>query len=272
VTGSGHTLTLVQPPDEFLMGSPPSEKDRSDDETLHPERIGRNFAISGKEVTVRHFQEFLSANPQVKHSYPQRYSPEPDGPIIAVSWYEAAQFCRWLSEKDPDIPRDQYVYPPIEEIEKSKDGVTPLKLPKNHLSLKGYRLPTEAEWEYACRAGATTSRYYGRPAALLGRYAWYQANCDERAWPVGQTRPNDLGLFDMHGNVWEWGQGIEWTYPSGLAEDKEDDSDVVDRQTRVARGGSFYVHRASVRCAFRHFYRPSDRHYSLGFRVARTHD
>src|SRR5438094_7675754 len=91
-------------------------------------------------------------------------------------------------------------YPPIDQIKK---GMT---LPADYLQRSGYRLPTEAEWEYACRAGAVTSRYYGESEELLGKYAWYGSNSAGHTWPVGMLKPNDLGLFDMHGNVYTWCQ------------------------------------------------------------------
>ena len=81
-----------------------------------------------------------------------------------------------------------------------------MKIVPDALERPGYRLPTEAEWEYACRAGAVTSRYYGRSVELLGKYAWYLQNSQDRAWPCGQLLPNELGLFDMLGNVYEWCQ------------------------------------------------------------------
>jgi formylglycine-generating enzyme required for sulfatase activity len=243
-------------------------------ERLHRRRIGRSFALASKPVTVRQFQAFLKANPQVRHTYTQRYSPDPDGPIISVTWYEAAQYCRWLSEQEK-VPQEQRCYPSIAEIERSKDGVTPLKLPPDYLKRKGYRLPTEAEWEYACRAGAVTSRYYGSDERLLDRYGWYAANAADRAWPVGRKLPNDFGLFDMHGNVWNWCQDRPLPYPRNVAgkaaEDMEDKRD-ISGFFRLFRGASFYVHASPVRCARRIHNQPSFRSYAVGVRPARTCD
>src|SRR6202030_1436175 len=89
------------------------------------------------------------------------------------------------------------------------------KLKEKYLSLTGYRLPTEAEVECACRAGAVTSRYYGESEELLGKYGWYFQNARERTWPVGSKKPNDLGLFDLHGNVYTWCQESYGDYPAG---------------------------------------------------------
>jgi formylglycine-generating enzyme required for sulfatase activity len=119
-----------------------------------------------------------------------------------------------------------------------------MKVRANYLSLQGYRLPSEAEWEYACRAGAVTSRYYGESEDLLGRYAWYMANSLNR-WmlPVGSLKPNDFGLFDMQGNAVEWCQERPFYprpgKPGQPIEDKEDVRDLSDREYRVLRGGSF---------------------------------
>jgi formylglycine-generating enzyme required for sulfatase activity len=258
---------------EFLMGSPGSEPGRSSDEKLHWERIGRSFALAAKPVTVAQFQKFLRAHPEVKHHHVSQYSPDPDGPIISVSWYEAAQYCRWLSEQEA-VPEDQMCYPPVEVIEKSKDGTTPLKLPANYLHRTGYRLPSEAEWEYACRAGTRTSRDYGSGDDLLPRYGWYVQNSQDRTWPVGQKRPNDFGLFDMHGNVWNWCQESLWAYQSGAksrpAVDKEDQRDVIESLNRVLRGGSFASLPVHLRSAFSSGNRPAIRNNSFGLRVART--
>ena len=100
------------------------------------------------------------------------------------------------------MPKDQWCYLPNEDGAYD-EGMT---IPADVLKRTGYRLPTEAEWEYACRAGTITSRYYGLSIDLLGKYAWYQANSQDHAWPCGSLLPNDLGLFDMLGNVYEWCQ------------------------------------------------------------------
>ncbi len=166
-------------------------------------------------------------------------------------------------------------YPTIAEIEKcSKDGQKVLPMPANPLSRKGYRLPTEAEWEYACRSGTTTAHWYGGGGEdLLGVHAWYLKNSQDRTWPVGQKRPNDFGLFDMHGNTWDWCQESSWTYkvnPKGYALDEEDKRDITDRLRRALRGGSFNDRASLVRSAYRSNVRPSGCDNATGLRVART--
>jgi serine/threonine protein kinase/formylglycine-generating enzyme required for sulfatase activity len=273
VNKQGQTLTVFPGPVEFLMGSPGSEPGRGEDEELHRRRIGRSFALATKSVTVEQFQKFLKVHPEVGHSYNRRYSPDPDGPIIMETWYEAAQYCRWLSEQE-EVPEDHMCYPPVEVIEKSKDARTPLRLPADYLSRTGYRLPTEAEWEYACRAGAHTSRFYGGDEGLLARYAWCIHNSQDRTWPVGQKRPNDCGLFDMHGNVWTWCQEGYSAYQPGPGgrptEDEEDERDITYTLSRVLRGGSFSHVPSVARSAIRIKYPPANRYYGFGLRLART--
>jgi formylglycine-generating enzyme required for sulfatase activity len=276
VTPAGQTMTIFHGPVEFDMGSPPSEPDRREIETPHHRRIERSFALAATPVTVRQYEEFLKAYPKARVNHSKKYSPEPDESIVTVSWYDAVQYCRWLSEQDKGLGEGNYCYPSLAEIEKSKDGVTPLKLPRDYLTRKGYRLPTEAEWEYACRAGTATSRYYGNSVALLDRYAWYFHNSGEHPWPVGQKRPNDFGLFDMHGGVWQWCQEAGSLYPLGTrtrpAEDREQVGEITDRPLRVMRGGSFAGYPVEVRSAARLYYRPSNASYGTGLRVARTYD
>ena len=160
-------------------------------------------------------------------------------------------------------------YPAIAQI---KEG---MKLPPDYLSRTGYRLPTEAEWEFACRAGARTSRYYGQSKELLGKYAWYAATAQDRTWPVASLKPNDWGLFDMYGNVYEWCQekysGYRVPAKGKTAQDVEDTTTVVSVR-RVLRGGSFFKTGATVRSAYRSTDQPGDRVIYFGFRPARTYN
>ena len=105
-------------------------------------------------------------------------------------------YCNWLSEQE-EIPKNQWCYEPNERGRVRRGDEDPGRRPE----ASGYRLPTEAEWEYACRAGTMTSRYYGLSTDLLKRYAWYRPIAKIDAWPCGSLQPNDLGLFDMLGNV-----------------------------------------------------------------------
>jgi formylglycine-generating enzyme required for sulfatase activity len=265
VNGQGQTLSLIPGPVPFQMGSPPGEPDRDEGEKPHRRVIGRSFAIATKPVTVEQFGRFRKKRPKVRESDIKRYSPEPNGPIIFVRWYEAAAYCNWLSWKE-GIPKEQWCYLPNDKGEYAEG----MKVVPDYLRRSGYRLPTEAEWEYACRGGTTTSRHYGEGLELLPRYAWFLENSRGRAWPVGQKRPNDLGLFDMHGNVWAWCHDRRSAYPAGLAEDEEDSNDISDHLTRILRGGSFIFPPAFVRSAFRFSAMPGGRTRGIGFRVGRT--
>jgi formylglycine-generating enzyme required for sulfatase activity/tRNA A-37 threonylcarbamoyl transferase component Bud32 len=267
VNGQGQTFTIVPGPVEFLMGSPVDEPGRFDDEPQHRQQIVRGFAIATKTVTVAEFDRFLAEHPKVTHGAGTKYNPEPNCPMVGVSWYDAAQYCRWLSEKE-EVPADQMCYPPIADIEKSKDGRTPLRFPSNYLQRTGYRLPTEAEWEYACRARTTTPWFSGSSAELLDRYAWHHKNSDDRTWPVGQKRPNDLGLFDMHGNVWQWCDGET---PTGGADKGDHESRSDTKFSPPIRGGAFIYHPWVLRCANRRNVEASIRNYTYGFRPARTY-
>jgi serine/threonine protein kinase/formylglycine-generating enzyme required for sulfatase activity len=258
VNGQGQTMVVIPGPVEFVMGSPPTEKGRSGSQSQHKKRIGRTFAVAATPVTK---EQFLRFRPAFAHNEFHRY-PEPACPIGGVTWYEAAAYCNWLSEKE-GIDREQWCY----EI---KGQATQLKA--NYLSLGGYRLPTEAEMEYATRAGALTSRYYGETDELLAKYAWYVQNAREKTWPVGTRKPNDLGLFDVQGNVFTWCQESYKTYPQGskIAEDEEDSLVIVSTVSRVSRGGSFNLPASVVRSAQRLDGAPAYRNINFGFRPART--
>jgi formylglycine-generating enzyme required for sulfatase activity len=272
VNGQGQTFSTVSGPVVFLMGSPPDEQGRYPDEGQHRRRIGRSFALGTKSVTFRQFEAFLRAHPGIRYPHGGESAPDPDCPA-RVTWYEAAQYCRWLSEKE-GAREDQQCFPSIAEIEKCKDGVTPLKLPADYLTRTGYRLPTEAEWEYACRAGTQTRYSFGSEEDMLADHAWYIANARDRAWPPGQKKPNAFGLFDMHGNVWNWCRESYWKYEPGTdshpAEDAEDTRSVGDPLTIVLRSGSFDGNARWQRSANRGYNRPTYRADTTGFRLART--
>jgi len=262
VNGQGQTMVVIPAWKPFVMGSPATEKDRGGNETQHQRRIARTFALAATPVTKEQFLRFM---PQFSHSEMRRY-PEPTCPIGGVDWYEAAAYCNWLSKQE-GIAKEEWCY--------ETDVVGRVtKLKSNYLSLSGYRLPTEAEMEYATRAGALTSRYYGETEDLLAKYAWYNKNSKERTWPVGSLKPNDLGLFDVQGNVYTWCQESYKPYPvakvDGAAEDKEDGLVIIPTQGRVLRGGSFYNQASLVRSASRFLNVPTNRLDSNGFRPSRT--
>lgn len=130
-----------------------------------------------------------------------------------------------------------------------------------------YRLPTEAEWEYACRAGATTDYSFGNSDAELGDYGWYDENSGGKTHPVGKKKPNAWGLYDMHGNVWEWCQDWHGDYPSGSVTDP---TGPVSGSRRVYRGGSWLNVAWFCRSADRDGDAPANRSHYLGFRVLRS--
>jgi formylglycine-generating enzyme required for sulfatase activity len=143
------------------------------------------------------------------------------------------------------------------------------------LDRKGYRLPTEVEWEYACRAGAETSRYYGHSIELLEAYAWYQANSKEHAWRCGSLIPNDLGMFDMLGNEYEWcqdGKNASKPWRNGIFNDYIKLTTYVhEKNPRLLRGGTLFYLPADVRSALRSWGAPSGRSAFYGFRPSRTY-
>jgi formylglycine-generating enzyme required for sulfatase activity len=133
-----------------------------------------------------------------------------------------------------------------------------------------YRLPTEAEWEYACRAGRTTAYCFGNDPGHLGEYAWYDDNSEYDTHPVGLKKPNDWGLFDMHGNVFEWVQDCFGDYTSNHLIDPKGVSWNPKRKHRVLRGGNKNSSAGQCRSASRSVGLPDQFDYSLGFRLLRT--
>ena len=231
------------------MGSPETEAERlADGEQLrHPQAVDHSFAIAAKPVTFEQFLRFPK-----NQNYVPRIKPAPECPVNWMTWYMVPEYCNWLSEKE-GLPKKEWCYLP--NADGKYEGA--LRLAPDYLKRTGYRLPTEAEWECACRAGALTSRYYGEPIELLRKYAWYVFNADYRSHKVGNLKPNDWGLFDMHGNVWNWCH--------------EDGANIGDTEIHaMIRGGAYVDAPAEVRAACRFQILPERITSYSGLRPVRT--
>ncbi len=239
----GMKLVLI-PAGEFLMGSPASDNYATfDEQPTHQVRITRPFYLGVHEVTQGQYRAVAGQNPS-------HLKGSDDLPVESVSWSDAIAFCNKLSEREGLKPYYQV-----------GGGL--------HGGGDGYRLPTEAEWEYACRAGSTTRYCFGDDAANLGGFAWYGDNSNVKTHPVGQKRPNDWGLCDMYGNVWEW--CWDWHDASYYRQSPHADP-LGPPQTanRVDRGGSWGSDPDLCRSASRFRGDPATRDSHLGFRVARV--
>ncbi len=192
VTSEGHTMALVSAR-TFTMGAPVDEPGFSVQEQQNTVSVDRDFFIGTTEVTVEQFLRWNS-----RHDYQESSAPSDSCPIGSVNWYKAAEYCNWLSRIE-GIDRQEWCYP---------EQIGPDWTPDDaglDLARTGYRLPTEAEWELACRAGTVTARFFGSDDRFLRHYAWFADNTDGRTTsPVGCLQPNLLGLFDMYGNAFEW--------------------------------------------------------------------
>jgi sulfatase modifying factor 1 len=226
------------PAGTFLMGSPSDETGREDNETQHPVTISKAFYMQTTEVTQGQWKAVMGTEPWKGEQYVKE---GPNYPATYVSWNDAIAYCKKLSEKEG----------------------------------KTYRLPTEAEWEYACRAGTKTAWSFGDDEKALGDYAWYRENAydiDERyAHQVELKKPNAFGLYDMHGNVWEWCHDyFEEDYYKQSPE--QDPRGLASGSFRVFRGGSWYYDSRGTRSAFRLRGGAGYRNRFNGFRLVRELD
>ena len=235
----------------FEMGSPVGEDGREEDETLHRVTLSAPFYLGKYEVTRGEFGRFVAATGyetgEACWTYESGQWEERPGrswrtpgyeqskmdPVVCVSWVDAQAYARWVS---------------------GETGET-------------YRLPTEAEWEHAARGGRASRGYRYAGSHGLSRVGWYGENSGARTHPVGQQASNELGLYDLSGNVWEWVQDWYGDYPSGAVIDPRGPSTGA---SRVFRGGGWYIPARYCRAAYRDGVTPGDRFSNLGFRLART--
>jgi serine/threonine protein kinase/formylglycine-generating enzyme required for sulfatase activity len=250
---NGHTLVILPGPLKFRMGSPKDEEGRLDFETQHDCRIDRSLAVATKEVTIEQYRAF-------NKEYPQdlRYTRELTCPVNSGDWYAAVAYCNWLS-KEAGIDPSQWCYP-------AKIGPG-MVVEEKAVERYGYRLPTEAEWEYLCRAGTETARPFGSSEELFPRYGWTWLNSNDRTHTVGRLLPNEFGLFDMLGNVWEWCHDGPVHYTVRV-DHLKDDKDSMNQ--RFLRGGAFDYSPAQARSAYRYSERATKVEGTMGFRVVRT--
>ncbi|PHQ34944.1 bifunctional serine/threonine-protein kinase/formylglycine-generating enzyme family protein [Rhodopirellula bahusiensis] len=269
--GQGQTMVHIPGPVEFTMGSPGHESFRDHSlEVPIRTKIPRAFAISDSEVTLEQYQRF---DPDAH--YATQYTPHPDCPKTSAGWFEAIKYCRWLSEQE-GIHESQMCYPTIKEIERDAESPEGIIRPKNFLERTGYRLPTEAEWEFACRAGTDTPRYYGYAPELLPQYAWTTGSSAQASQvlfrPVKQLLPNSFGLFDTLGNVMEWCETHDPARRHNKTKIVDTSNGMIDSQSiyRNARGSALFYVPTTMRAAKREQEKTYTFHPYLGFRIART--
>ncbi len=220
-------------PGTFIMGSVATEVGRSSDETQHAVTLTKGFWMGVHEVTQAEYQAVTGSNPSF-------YTGDTTRPVEQVQWTQAVAYCATLTTSEQTAGR----------------------IPAGW----SYRLPTEAEWEYCCRAGARTTRFSyddDLSAIILPNHAWFTTNGNNQTHPVGQKLSNPWGLMDMHGNVWEWCQDWYGSYPSGSVADPQGPATGT---IRVIRGGSFTNTAATCRSA-RRLTDVGGGNASLGFRV-----
>jgi formylglycine-generating enzyme required for sulfatase activity len=225
--GNNVSMKLVLiPSGKFMMGSPENEKDRiSDEGPQHEVTITKAFYIGAYDVTQEQYERIMGNNPRgFKGAH---------NPVENVSWDDAVEFCKKLSQETG----------------------------------KTVRLPTEAQWEYACRAGSKTRFSYGDDSdySNLGDYAWYNKNSNGQTHPVGQKKPNAWGLYDMHGNVWQWCS--DWDVNSNANANNTNPQGSDSGSPRVLRGGGWDGDPRRCRSAGRGGNVPDDRSDDSGFRV-----
>lgn len=253
---AGHTdfrPALVRiPAGSFTMGSPASEVGRYERESQVPVELTRDFLMAETPITQGQYAAVLGTNP----SWFGELAEAADCPVETVNWFGALHFCNALSEKEGLTPYYEVDTHRLAYIE----------------GADGYRLPTEAQWEYAARAGAKTRFHQGESVELhLASEAWFRTNSDGRTHKVGQLKPNAYGLYDMLGNVYEWcGDKLFGDHDTTeITLVRKDPTGAAWGKARVVRGGSYLNDPLAVRFAYRTGREPGEKDSTTGFRVVR---
>jgi eukaryotic-like serine/threonine-protein kinase len=258
---------IVFPAGAYDIGSVNDDPDRQKDEDRHRITLTRPYALLDREITV---EELIASSPKCA-GFMRQFDAKPADAGFGADWYDAVGFCRWLGQQSGLTEGDQSYAAP-ETLDKAKYPREPNPeaswAPRNwplELGRRGFRLPTESEWEVASGAGARTPYGFGSEVSLLGRFGWFAENSGKHVHPPRELRPSIRGLFDLNGNLFEWshdwfgGYGVEViTDPLGAKEGSG----------RVCRGGGWDFGAANCRAAFRFTSAPSFRSFSLGFRLA----